>query len=117
MNSSVRDDGRRRSSLRVAGVVPLNALRKQAFATALAPARKSSSAALGSHTCAKTVLAFTRSLRWLISAFHNRELAGLGSESAYTRGTVSIVNDAEGEHSDARPLHARRRCTRSRKRL
>src|SRR5881394_131244 len=33
-------------------------------------------AALGSHTCAKTMLAFTRSLRWLIGAFHSRELFG-----------------------------------------
>jgi len=70
MNSSVRDVGLRGSSLRMAGVVPFNALGKQAFATALAPARKNGAAALGSHTRAKTVLAFTRSLRWLISAFH-----------------------------------------------
>jgi len=55
-------------------VVPVNALWKQALATALAPTRKSGSATLGSHTCAKTVLAFTRSLGWLIGAFHNRDL-------------------------------------------
>ena len=60
----------KKSSLRVAGVVPGNALWKEAFATALAPPRKSGAAALCSHTCAKTMLAFTRSLRWLISAFH-----------------------------------------------
>ena len=54
----------------MAGVVQFNALWKQAFATALAPARKSSAAALCSHTRAKTVLAFTRSFRGLISAFH-----------------------------------------------
>jgi len=54
----------------VAGVVQVNALGEQAFATALATARKSGAAALRSHACAKTVLAFTRSLRWLISAFH-----------------------------------------------
>ena len=54
----------------MAGVVQFNALWKQAFATALAPARKSGAAALRSHACAKTVLAFTRSLGWLISAFH-----------------------------------------------
>jgi len=54
----------------MAGVVQFNALWKQAFATALAPARKSGAAALCSHASAKTVLAFTRSLRWLISAFH-----------------------------------------------
>jgi hypothetical protein len=86
-----------RLSLRVAGVVPVNSLWKQAFATALAPACKSGAAALSSHTCAKTVLAFTRTLRWLISAFHNRELAGLRSESAYSRSTASVVNDTERE--------------------
>jgi hypothetical protein len=48
----------------------LNALWKQAFTTALAPPRKSGAAAFCSHTRAKTVLAFTRSFRWLISAFH-----------------------------------------------
>src|SRR5262245_2987921 len=67
---SVTDFERRTSRLRVTGVVPVNAFWKQAFATTLAPARKSGAAALCSHPCAKTVLAFTRSLRWLISAFH-----------------------------------------------
>ena len=57
-------------SLRMAGVVQFNALWKQAFATALATARKSGAAALCFHTRAKTVLLFTRSFRWLISAFH-----------------------------------------------
>jgi hypothetical protein len=50
--------------------MPVNALWKQAFPTALAPARKSSAAALGFHTRAKTVLAFTRSFRWLVGTFH-----------------------------------------------
>jgi hypothetical protein len=54
----------------VASEVNANALWEQAFATALAPARKSGAAALCFHTRAKTVLAFTRSFRWLISAFH-----------------------------------------------
>ena len=76
----------------MAGVVPVNALRQQSLATAFAPACKSGATSLGSHPCAKTVLAFTRSFRWLISAFHNRELARLRSESGYTRGTASIVN-------------------------
>ena len=80
----------------VAGVVPVNAFRKQALATALAPPGKSGAATLGSHTCAKTVLAFTRSLRWLISAFHTREPGRLRSESGYSRGSASIVNDASG---------------------
>jgi len=54
----------------VASEVPVNALWKQAFAAALAPARKSGAAALCFHTRAKPVLLFTRSFRWLISAFH-----------------------------------------------
>jgi hypothetical protein len=54
----------------VASEVYVNALWEQAFATALAPARKSGAAALCFHTRAKTVLAFPRSFRWLISAFH-----------------------------------------------
>jgi hypothetical protein len=54
----------------VASEVNTNALWEQAFATALAPARKSGAAALCFHTRAKTVLLFTRSFRWLISAFH-----------------------------------------------
>ena len=89
----------------MAGVVPVSALWEQAFATALATARKSGAAALRSHTCAKTVLAFTRSLRWLISAFHNRELARARSESGYTRDAAGIVNDTEREHNyEERPI-------------
>jgi len=56
--------------LGVASEVNANALWEQAFAAALAPARKSGAAALCLHTRAKTVLLFTRSFRWLISAFH-----------------------------------------------
>jgi hypothetical protein len=56
--------------LGVASEVNANALWEQAFATALATARKSGAAALCFHTRAKTVLLFTRSFRWLISAFH-----------------------------------------------
>jgi hypothetical protein len=80
--------------LRVAGVLPGNALREQAFATPLASARKRSSATLCSHTGAKTVLAFTRPFRWLISTFHNRELVRFRPESAYSRSSAGIVNDS-----------------------
>ena len=79
----------RRSSLRVARVVPVNAFRKQAFATALPPARKSGATALGSHTSAKAVLAFARSFGWLIRAFHtilvgwpDRRAVKLGASSS-----------------------------------
>jgi hypothetical protein len=87
----------KKSSPRVARVVSVNTLWKQAFATALAPACKSGAAALCSHTCAKTVLVFTRPLRWLISAFHKPWTRSGRSESAYTRGTANIVNDTGWE--------------------
>jgi hypothetical protein len=60
------------SSLRVTRVMPVNALWKQTFATALAPARESGAATLCAHACAKTVLAFSRSFGWLVSAFHRQ---------------------------------------------
>jgi hypothetical protein len=49
----------------------LHALGQQAFAPALSPPRKGSAAALGFHAGSKTVLTFTRALRWLIRAFHS----------------------------------------------
>ena len=48
----------------------INALREQAFATALAAARKSGPTAFGPHPGTETVLAFPRSFGWLIGAFH-----------------------------------------------
>jgi hypothetical protein len=50
------------------------------------------------------MLAFTRSLGWLISAFHNRELARLRSESGYSRGTTGIVNDTRQEQREVQPI-------------
>jgi len=78
--------------LGVAGVMYVNAFWKQTFATALAPARKSRSATLGSHTGAETVLAFAGPFRWLVSAFHNPGVVRLRSESAYSRGSGINVN-------------------------
>lgn len=60
----------------MAGVMPVNAFGEQSLATALAPARQSGPATLGSHPRTETMLAFARSFRWLIGAFHNGELAG-----------------------------------------
>ena len=77
----------------MASVVYFDALWEQAFATALAPARKSSAAALGFHTRAKTVLAFTRSFRWLVSAFHNRDWLGPDS-GAITVGEQAALSTA-----------------------
>jgi len=50
--------------------VPVNAFRQQTFPTALPPPREGGATAFGLHTSAKAVLAFARSLGWLISAFH-----------------------------------------------
>ena len=54
----------------MAGVVPVNAFRQQTFPTALPPPREGGATAFGLHTSAKAVLAFARSLGWLIGAFH-----------------------------------------------
>jgi len=65
----------KKSSLRVACVVSVNAFRQQTFPTALPPACEGGATAFGSHTGAKTVLVFARSLRWLIGAFHKTDSA------------------------------------------
>jgi hypothetical protein len=49
----------------------LDTLRQQTLASALSPTRKRGPAAFGFHAGSKTVLTFTRALRWLISAFHS----------------------------------------------
>jgi hypothetical protein len=54
----------------VADVMPLDAFRKQSFAAALTPARKSRPTAFGAHPRTKAVLSFPCPLGWLISAFH-----------------------------------------------
>lgn len=81
----------------MAGVMPVNAFWQQAFATALAPACKRGSAALCFHTCAKPMLAFTRSLGWLISAFHNLNLLGsdLRAVTVGARPALSTILVAE----------------------
>jgi hypothetical protein len=57
----------------MAGVVYLDAFREQAFTPALPPARQRGTARFRFHARTKTVLAFTRSLRWLVSPFHKTE--------------------------------------------
>ncbi len=48
----------------------LDPLWQQAFATALPSTREGGTAAFSFHAGSKAMLAFTRALRWLISAFH-----------------------------------------------
>jgi hypothetical protein len=57
----------------MARVVFLDAFWEQAFATALPPTRQRGTASLCLHTRAKSMLAFARSLRWLVSPFHKTE--------------------------------------------
>jgi hypothetical protein len=59
-----------KSSLGMACVMPVNALRQQTFTAALAPSRERGATTFGPHTSAKAVLAFARSFGWLIGAFH-----------------------------------------------
>ena len=59
--------------LRMARVVSLNAFWEQAFATALPPSRQRGTAGFCLHTRTKSMLAFARSLRWLVSPFHKTE--------------------------------------------
>ena len=93
------------SSLRMAGVVQFNAFWKQAFATALAPACKNGAAALCSHTRAKTVLAFTRSFRWLISAFHRPVNLLRLALRALTLGARPALSTIPGwRNYEARPI-------------
>jgi hypothetical protein len=72
----------------------LDTARKQAFAAALAAARKCGAAAFRLHAGAKTVLAFARALAWLICPFHKAaELPrrDLGAMTLGTRKGMSIV--------------------------
>ena len=58
----------------MAGVMSFDALWEQPFAAALSAARQRGAAPFRFHAGAKTMLAFTRSLGWLISAFHKTEI-------------------------------------------
>ena len=58
------------SGFGVPGVWDLDTLGQQAFATALAPAAQNRAATLRFHSSAKTELALTRALAWLVGAFH-----------------------------------------------
>jgi hypothetical protein len=57
----------------VPGVGDLDTLGQQAFATALATAAQDRAATLRFHSSAKTELALTRALAWLVGAFHKSE--------------------------------------------
>jgi len=54
----------------MARVVSLDPFWEQTFATALPPARQRGTTGFCLHPCPKSVLAFARSLRWLVSPLH-----------------------------------------------
>jgi len=66
---------KKKSSLSVACVVPVNAFRQQTFPASLPPPCKRGATAFGPHASAKAVLAFARSLGWLIGTFHKNNSA------------------------------------------
>ena len=68
----------------------LHTFGQQTFAPALAPTRQSGAATLRFHTRAKTMLAFARSFRCLIGAFHllTVNVDGKG------RNQAAVVNDS-----------------------
>jgi hypothetical protein len=63
----------RKSSLRVAGVMFLDAFWEQPFAAALPSPCERCTTSFGPHPRTKAVLTFACSLGWLVSAFHNTE--------------------------------------------
>jgi GNAT superfamily N-acetyltransferase len=58
-------------------VVSFHAFRKQSFTTALTATSQRGASALCLHASAESVLALTRTFRWLISAFHSGKLRTL----------------------------------------
>ena len=87
----------------------LDALRQEAFATALATAREGGASAFGPHAGAKTVLAFARSLGWLISAFHKTEKFAGRELRAVTLGWSGGLSTLSGEGCLLRRSFQRRR--------
>ena len=97
--------------LRVARVMFLDALWKQAFAAALSPARKDCATAFGLHAGTKTVLTFACSLRRLVSSFHKTEkiwvgvkAVTLGMSTALSIGRVRSRYDGFIRRLPARPI-------------
>ena len=81
----------RRSGLRMTSVVSVNAFWQEAFAPALPAARERRPATFSPHTGTETVLAFARSLGWLISAFHKTEThSGRRALTVGTRAELSM---------------------------
>jgi len=61
---------REKLGLCMAGVMIFDTLRQQTFTASLSPTREGGTAPLRFHARAKTMLAFARSFRCLIGAFH-----------------------------------------------
>ena len=80
----------RDSRLRVTRVMMLHTFGQQTFAASLPPARESGTATLRFHTRTKTMLAFARSFRCLIGAFHLFTVSVDGKG----RNQAAVVNDS-----------------------
>ena len=80
----------RNSRLRVTRVMILHAFGQQTLASTLSPTRESGTATLRFHAGTKTMLAFARSFRCLIGAFHlpTVNVDGKG------RNQAAVVNDS-----------------------
>jgi hypothetical protein len=87
----------RQLGLRVTSVREFDAFGQKPLAPPLPPPRERGPASFGGHAGAKSMLAFARSFRGLVSAFHkvgNREKEG----SAYGRRLKPLVNQAWEQH-------------------
>jgi hypothetical protein len=72
----------------MASVMILDTLRQQTLAASLSPTRKNGAAALCFHARTKTMLAFARSFRCLVGAFH-RAVEGTGTVKVTLRLSMS----------------------------
>ena len=72
----------------MARVMILDTLRQQTLAAALSPTREGGTATLRFHARSKTMLAFARSFRWLIGAFHGT-VEGTGTVKVTLRLSMS----------------------------
>ena len=87
----------------MSGVVILDLFWQQTFAAALTPTRKSGAAAFGFHPSSKAVLAFTRALRWLVSAFHLAPVKWTGKVEITFPLSMAVVEAAGDKWRRALP--------------
>src|SRR3954465_4236529 len=72
-------------------VVSFHAFRKQSFTAALTATSQRGASAFCLHASAESVLALTRTFRWLISAFHSGKLRALKLGACVRLSTAGAV--------------------------